>query len=405
MLVSVRALVPVCSWAIAVSLLAACSSSDAGNPVAAHPDSGAVASRAGDAAPAPDLDFSAWDAAVEAFLADNDLSGASAVVVHRDYGIVHLQGYGDFDPDRIYLIASSSKIVSVGILMRLTDQGLLDIDAPISDFVDWSSDKGDLTVAELVSNSSGLPSLTDNPTYGPYLCQYVDTGTLTDCAHTIFTADDAADRIPPDTEFHYGGGPWQLAGGIAEVVSGKTWDELVQEAYVEPCGAGTLGYTNQFARAAAEGGNGVASALSYPGFFQGDPANAPETDNPSIEGGAYVDAEDYGKILLMHLREGRCGDARVLEAESVARMQQDRIQKAYNGTTSNANLQGYGLGWWVDRDNEGVVADPGAYGAIPWLDVARGYGAFVLLEANAGFGGNLFVETKPLLDAVFDDAQ
>ena len=60
----------------------------------------------------PDLDFAAFDAAVTQFLADHGLSGASAVVVHKDWGVVHTAGYGQFAPDRIYLIASSSKRVA-----------------------------------------------------------------------------------------------------------------------------------------------------------------------------------------------------------------------------------------------------------------------------------------------------
>ena len=46
--------------------------------------------------------------------------------------------------------------------------------------------------------------------------------------------------------------------------------------------------------------------------------------------------------------------------------------------------------------------DPGAYGAVPWLDLPRGYGAFLALEANAGLGVQLFATLKPLADAVFD---
>jgi CubicO group peptidase (beta-lactamase class C family) len=355
--------------------------------------------------PAPTLDFSKYDAAVEAFVSANGLKGASGVVVHKDYGIVHTSGYGAYAVDRKYLVASSSKIVSVGVLMRLADQGLLDLDGPISKYLGTSNaGKADLEVAQLVSNSSGLVSLTDNPLYAPYLCQYVDAGTLSDCANTIYTANDAADKQPPDSSFHYGGGPWQLAGGIAEAVSGKTWSELIQETYVDPCGAGTLGYGNQFSQAFGGGGDGggLSAALSYPPFFKADPANLHPTKNPSIEGGLYSTAEDYGKILLMHLRGGLCGNTRVLSEKAVARMQEDRILQKYGGTTGSAELPGYGMGWWIDRTNTGVFADPGAYGAFPWLDLSRDYAAFLVIEAGADVGAKLFTAVKPTLDDVFD---
>ena len=380
-------------------LLAACASfacSGSGSPAASQ------AADAGADVQGPSLDFTAFDSAVKAFLAQKGLPGASAVVVQKDYGIVHEMGYGQFAANRLYLIASSSKVMSVGILMRLADEGKLDINAPISNYLSaFGTYKTDISVAQLVSNSSGLVTLADNPLYGPYLCQYLSGGTLTDCAKTIYTANDSADVHPPDTKFDYGGGAWQLAGGIAEVVSGKPWAELVKEAYVDPCGTSSIGYNNQYQRAFGVNDGGVGAALAYPPFFQADAGSLMLTQNPSVEGGAYTTAHDYGKILLMHLRGGVCDGGRVLSEASVATMQEDRIGRVYGGSTSDPNLQGYGLGWWVDRAHPGVVADPGAYGAIPFLDVPRKYAAMILLEASATDGGEILQITKPTLDAIF----
>jgi CubicO group peptidase (beta-lactamase class C family) len=362
-------------------------------------------SPAGDGGPsAVDLDFTKFDAAVEAFLTEHRLKGASGVIVQKGRGIVHESGYGNFAADRTYLVASSSKIVSVGVLMRLADQGLIDIDAPISKYLGAvDKAKPDLEVAQLVSNSSGLVSLTDNPTYGPYICQYVDTGTLSDCARTIYTADDAADKQPPDSSFHYGGGPWQLAGGVAEAASGESWSELIRETYVDTCGATSFGYGNQFSQALAGAGDaGLAAAFSYPPFFGGDPKNLHPTENPSIEGGLYTTARDYGKILQMHLEGGTCGRTRVLSTEAVHRMQEDRIAEKYMGTTGRPRFSGYGLGWWIDRTTPGIFADPGAYGAFPWLDLTRNYGGFLIIEATSDVGTELFNAVEPILEELFD---
>lgn len=350
----------------------------------------------------PALDFSQVDATIESYLADNELEGATLVIVHRDYGIVHLRGFGGFDTHRISLIASSSKIISAGVLMRLHERGRLDMDAPVSSFVPeyWGLYKEDITPAQLVSNSSGMVGLIDNPLYGKYLCQYIAVGSLEVCARTIYTADDAADRVPPDTMFRYGGGQWQLAGGIAEYAGGKSWNELVEETY-RPCRLNVLGYTNQFQRSFA----GTAeSSLGYPEWFDGDVADLPVTTNPSIEGGAYTTAEDYGKILLMHLRGGRCQGGRALSEASVLRMREDRIGTVYGGETLDPAQPGYGFGWWVSRDGSGIVSDGGAYGAAPWLDTVRGYGVMIILETEAGSGYELRTAVTPLVAAAFDAA-
>ncbi|MBX6332195.1 MAG: beta-lactamase family protein [Gemmatimonadaceae bacterium] len=367
-----------------LALLAACGSSSPSGPVDT-PDN------------PYNLDFTAFDSAMNAGLAANHLAGATVVVVHRDSGMVYLRGYGAFQKDRLFLLASASKILSVGVIMRLADQHVLDLDAPVGNYVGsrWGTEKASLTLAQMLSNSSGLVGLTTNPFYLPYICQYRPVGTLAACAQTIYQADDVADVIPPDTRFRYGGAQWQLAGGIAEAASGKSWAELIHETYVEPCGTTSLGYTNEF---------NTGAPRRYPSSFGGNPANLNQTENPSIEGGGYITAEDYGKILLMHLRGGVCGETRVLSDSAVARMQEDRIGEVYGGSTGNTVLQGYGLGWWIDRSHPGVVADIGLYGAAPWLDVQRGYGAMILIEGTGPIGASLWLQTKPILDGIIDAA-
>lgn len=352
--------------------------------------------------PVPEgLDFAAVDTAVEALVAENELAGATMVIVHRDYGMVHLRGFGAFPENRISLIASSSKILSAGILLRLADRGTLDLDTPISTYLsEWGEYKSDILPAQLISNSSGMVGLIDNPIYGQYLCQYIDAGSLTTCGRTIYRANDAADRVPPDTQFRYGGGQWQLAGSLAEQVSGKTWDELVYETYTRPCDLSVLGYTNQFSRSFT--GGSVENAIGYPEWFDGDPSVLVPTQNPNVEGGAYTTAEDYGKILLMHLRGGKCGSRRVLSETAVARMQEDRVGAIYGGTTPDPSAEGYGFGWWVSREHPGIVSDGGAYGASPWLDLNRGYGVMVIVEGAPELGPQIRTMLMPLVAAAFD---
>lgn len=353
-------------------------------------------SSGGDAA----YDFTVFEEEILAFIAEVDeVEGVGAILVHRDDGVIFQRSFGTFTDDRIYLVASSSKMISAGVLMRLADQGLLDMDEPIVDAVAWGDHNPAITPAQLVSNSSGLVGLTDDPIYGPYLCQYLYTGTLQDCARRIFTTElDDLDVIPPDTRFRYGGGQWQVAGGVAEIVSGKSWAELIRETYTEPCGLDVLGYNNHFAQISAENGN----PFSYPSGFDSDPANLLPSDNPNIEGGTYTTIADYGKLLLMHLRGGLCGDTRVLSEESVRLMHANRISEVYGGTTGSG---GYGLGWWVDGDAEYLTFDPGAYGSIPWIDESRNYGGFLVIEATSVLGVALLDRTYEVVNEAIDSAR
>jgi CubicO group peptidase (beta-lactamase class C family) len=110
-------------------------------------------------------DFSAIGPIVDAFVAEQGLNGAGLVVVDQEDGIVHEEYWGEFGADRISLIASSSKMVSASVLMRLDDDGLLDVDAPVADVVEWGAGNPTVTPAQLISNSSGLIGLLDGFQY------------------------------------------------------------------------------------------------------------------------------------------------------------------------------------------------------------------------------------------------
>jgi CubicO group peptidase (beta-lactamase class C family) len=327
---------------------------------------------------APTRDFSEVDAIVGDFVDERGLNGAGLIVVDATDGVVHEQYWGVFDPDRVSLVASSSKQITAGVLLHLQDQGLIDLDAPVADAVPWGSANPEITPAQLLSSRSGLVGLLPDPAYPPYLCQFLAQGDIEDCAETVFaTSDDDADQIPPDTEFRYGGAQWQVAGGIAEAVSGKPWAQLVEEIYVEPCGLETLGYNNHFAQ--------IASGFVYPEQVDGDLSFLPPTDNPNMEGGAYLNVPDYGRLLRMHLEGGRCGDTQVLSPEALDQMYADALAP-FGGETFTGG--GYGMGWWIDRTT-GLLTDPGAYGSVPWLDLDDGFGAYLVIELDSTTGNEL----------------
>ena len=331
-------------------------------------------------------DLTAIDPIVSEFVADNGLNGAGVVVVDREDGIVHQGYWGEFSADRVSLIASSSKMITAGVMMRLHDDGVIDIDATVVDTVEWAMSNPEITIAQLVSNSSGLPGLTSDDASTAHVCQFFANTEIEQCSAEAFeTPNDDDAVIPPDTEFRYGGVQWQIAGGIAETVTGMTWDELIQEIYIEPCGVDSLGYNNHWL---------AAGGFDYPVDL--DPADQTPTENPHMEGGAYITAPDYAQLLLMHLRGGECPNGQVMSAEAIARTHEDRVLAEY-GDAGPSN-PGYGMGWWVDRET-GQISDAGAYGSVPWLDLEDGYGVYLVVEADSGVGNRLAQLLNPVVEA------
>jgi len=360
------------------------------------------------AKPGATLDFGPLEREVQAFVDETDgVDGAGVIVVHRDKGVVYRRAFGGFAEDRVYLVASASKIVSVGVMMKLVDAGLVDIEKPISDYVTWAGKNGGLKLRQFFSNSSGLPGLlsgADGAVYlTNYVCQFTPTGTLRECAEQVLTTDVGADAIPPDTEFRYGGAQWQAAGGVLEAIAGKPWRDLVRETFIEPCGLTQSGYTHPT----------WSQDLSYPTDLQGRAENAPVSDNPSIEAGLFTNLDDYAKLLSIHLSGGLCGwgnsATRVLSTAAVEAMRVDRVaaygERAWLGFPGAETLEGYGMGWWVDRANPGVFVDEGAWGATPWIDLNRGYAAFIAIENTFTNGDIARRRTQPLLEAAFDKSE
>lgn len=360
----------------------------------AAPDTTIATSRAPTTDPAGGYDLAAVEPIVDGFVDDHGLNGAGLVIVDAEDGIVGEYYTGELNADRVSFVASSSKMVTAGVLMHLADEGLLDPDQPIAEYVPWAAGHNtDISVAQMLSNSSGLVGLMPEPAYAPYVCQFLPGQEIEACAAQIWaTPGDDADIVPPDTEYRYGGAQWQIAGAVAETVSGTPWAELVDEIYVQPCGVESLGYNNHWTTL---GGSG----FSYPADFDGDASQLAPTENPHMEGGLYITPTDYAELLLMHLRGGRCGDTQVLSPDALEAMHADRTGEVYGGDSGQGT--GYGLGWWITRDGSHRITDPGAYGSVPWLDLDDGFGAYLVIEADASLGVQLANQLfEPVEEAV-----
>ncbi|MDA3016243.1 MAG: serine hydrolase, partial [Actinomycetota bacterium] len=115
-----------------VSLAAAC-----GGTEAAKGD--------GLAAGGPGARFDSVDQVVGAFVQSQALNGAAVTIVDRDEGIIHESFHGEFTPDRVVLLASSSKMVAADVLLALQDRDLIDLERPLTEFVDWADGNPEIT--------------------------------------------------------------------------------------------------------------------------------------------------------------------------------------------------------------------------------------------------------------------
>jgi len=348
-------------------------------------------------------DFSDVDASFQAFIDDRtDFDGISYVLVDAE-GIMHQATFGDHTDDTVVLLASTSKVPAVMTLMALQEDNNVDfsMSEPVSTYLAYDGPYADRTVEQMVSNTSGIPGLRLLVGYGSregptiedfnHLCQF-SAQPIFDfeaCGQTL-VQNELPTSQPAGSVYDYGGSQWQIAGVAASTVANATWNQLVDQYLGTPCDLEVFTFGNPW---------------ESPTSFNGSVDTLAGMSNPNIEGGAITNMADYAKLLQVHLNGGFCGDTQVLSEDSIASMQVDR------GGVVATNATPYGMGWWIREDLPGVYTDPGAFGAVSFIDVNRGIGGYMAIdeygdEADSGAPPGFFIgQAIGAIQAAWDAAQ
>ena len=348
-------------------------------------------------------DFSDVDASFQDFIDGTaDFDGISYVLVDAD-NIIHQAVFGDHTEDTVVLLASTSKVPAVMTLMALQEDANIDfsISEPVSTYLAYEGPYGDRTVEQMVSNTSGIPGLRLLAGYGSpvgptiedfnHLCQFSAQPIFEfeSCGQTLLQNELPTSQAAGSV-YDYGGSQWQIAGVTASTVANATWNQLVDQYLGTPCGLEVFTFGNPW---------------ESPTSFTGSADSLVGTTNPNIEGGGITNMADYAKLLQVHLNGGFCGDTQVLSEDSIGSMQVDR-----GGVVAN-NATPYGMGWWIRSDNPGVFTDPGAFGAVSFIDVNRGIGGYMAIDeygddADSGAPSGFFIgQAVPAIQAAWDAAQ
>lgn len=292
----------------------------------------------------------------------------AVVVRDREDREVYRGIQGGFGLARPIAVASASKLASGLVLFSIIGRGLLSLDTTTGQSLGWTGAKAAITLRHLMSFTSGLPP--EPP------CLLNPLVTLATCVDDI---RDGAVVAAPGQRFDYGGAHLQVAGRMAEVATGKGWNELFVEHLAEPLG--------------------LSSALSY--FTL--PRQGMGTRNPLVAGGLRLSTLDYLEILALAFHGGRYkGLAPASPALFVAQAREP-FPDAVIGNSPAANAghpYHYGLAAWLECDTPAqgcaVLSSPGAFGFTPWLDRDAGYYAVIATELGGANGSTTGVVKESL---------
>jgi CubicO group peptidase (beta-lactamase class C family) len=191
------------------------------------------------------------DAAVEIIETKNRGNVALVLISNGEVFDEHYAGIKDeIGRDTMFQTASMSKWITANCVMHLVQEGSLDLDRPITDYLtrwqlpqsEFDNDK--VTTRLLLSHMAGL---TDGLGFGDYEPEEV-VPTLEESLSRPRASGEREIEIKlglePGTEFKYSGGGYLLLQLLIEEVSGEGFEDYFQRAILEPLGMSrsTFGY-------------------------------------------------------------------------------------------------------------------------------------------------------------------
>jgi CubicO group peptidase (beta-lactamase class C family) len=302
----------------------------------------------GPAAQTAEPDFRQLDAVIRAGMAQYGIPGVAVGVLYQ--GSEYVQGYGvtnvDYpvpvDGDTLFRIGSTTKTFTGTTVMRLVEQGKLDLDATVRTYLpDFQTSDPSVasrvTLRQLLNHSPGW--------LGDY---YEDTGPGDDALARYAAGVARLPQLTPlGTVFHYNNAAVALAGHVIEAATGSPYERAVRELLLE-----LLGPTHsRFFSDEIVGFNVAAShdvvdgqPVVVPAFWR-----VPRSLHPT--GGLISSARDQLQYARFHLGDGTAPDGtRLLMPASLGAMRSNPGP----GGTLLVELDGVGVNWMLRPSAEGV---------------------------------------------------
>ncbi len=277
--------------------------------------------------------------------------------------------------DTPFPTGSISKSFTALAIMQLVEDGQVDLETPVSDYLDTFNGRpgGAVTIRQLLSHTSGFSTVQGNTSHTDA------TGEPDELEQRVDGLAEVAPAYAPENRWEYSNANYLVLGRLVEVVSGRDYQDYVEHHILQP-----VGMADSFV---SDGEVQEAMATGHPPWFGTKRALADNRTDRGMApaGGVVASANDLARYLLVMMN----GEDDVLNAEGKALMMRP---------ASDASPF-YGLGWFVDTGqgtawHAGTV--PGAE-SLATLVPAQGRGAVVLVNGGSGIG---FGETTELRNAV-----
>lgn len=329
------------------------------------------------AQPASNSRFDALAPVVEAKMKEYGVPGVALGIVHdgtvsiRGFGITNVEDSLPVTAHTVFPIASISKTFAATAIMRLVEQGKLDLNARVRTYLpdfrvrDEAASR-EVTVRHLLTHLGGWEGQVSGP----------DRGTET-LRNFVGSITDLMQVAPPGAAWSYNNAGFSIAGRVIEVVTGTSINRAVRELVFGPLGLEHAGTTagdfivNRFAAGHAVR-NGTATL------------NRPFSPSVSVTaGGVGLCMTDLLTYARFHMGDGMAANGeRVITRESLLQMRTPQMQK-------QSTDDEIGIAWHLRTIGGVRTASHGGTlgGHILLLEIApeRNFAVAILTNSNAGW--------------------
>jgi len=226
------------------------------------------------------------DALMQKYFENGQFNGSVLVaqngkaIFEKGYGYANFEWKIPNTPDTKFRLGSVTKQFTAMLIMQQVQKGTISLDAPVIRYLPlYPRPQGEkVTIRHLLMHTSGIANYTDGITE-----QETREKLSTDQLVSKFADKPLA--FEPGSKFSYCNSGYVLLGAILEAVTGKPYEDLIQENIFRPLGMKNSGYDHQetILEKRASGYEMAASRI-----------NAPFVDmsNPYAAGALYSTVED-----------------------------------------------------------------------------------------------------------------
>ena len=297
----------------------------------------------------------AW---IEARMAYRGEPGLSIAIVH-DQELVWARGFGYADlanrvaasADTRYRIASVTKLFTSTAILLLRDAGQLQLDDPVVRHLPWfdirqrQPEAEPITIRHLLTHTSGLPREAAFP--------YWTDARFPSRAQLRESLPRQESAYPAATRWKYSNLALALAGEIVAAVSGRPWEEVVQQRILDPLG---MDDTLTGAPRPDDPRLAVGYGRRLPGAERAVLDAATDYAGIAYAANMTSTVTDLAKFAQLQFRDRPAGGSQILRGSTLREMQ--RVHWLDPDWT-----QGWGLGFKVIRGRD--VTCVGHSGRVP----------------------------------------